>query len=128
LPAPSQRLRPAERLSKRSDIQRVFRRGARSEGRYIVAIGLRTERALSRLGLAVGRGVGPAVDRNRGKRRLRACFRARKPGPPSLDLILVGRPGLLAASFADLCREYERCVLAIVEERAGRRRRPAARG
>ena len=52
-----------------------------------------------RLGLAVSRKVGGAVDRNRVKRRLRDAFERVSPElPPGHDYVLVVRPGLAEAA------------------------------
>ena len=52
----------------------------------------------ARLGLAVPKAVGPAVVRNKMKRRLREAFRARLEAlPQDQDYVLVVRPGLAEA-------------------------------
>lgn len=51
-----------------------------------------------RLGLAVSRQLGGAVDRNRLKRRLRAAFEEVATGlPAGHDYVLIARPGLTDA-------------------------------
>jgi ribonuclease P protein component len=128
LPAtPRQRFPRAGRLTKRSEFQRVFRKGSRSEGRYIVAIGLRNGRPSSRLGLSVGRRLGGAVERNRAKRLLRECFRRHDAGTDAgLDVILVAKPALRGSAAGAVAAEFLRCLGALA--RAGRagRSRPAA--
>jgi len=52
----------------------------------------------ARIGLAVPKSVGPAVARNKMKRRLRELFRDRLPGlRQDQDYVLVVRPGLAEA-------------------------------
>ncbi len=52
-----------------------------------------------RVGLAVSRQIGGAVERNRVKRRLRAAFDAVAADvPPGRDFVLVARPGLAEAA------------------------------
>lgn len=54
-----------------------------------------------RLGLAVPKGVGSAVTRNRIKRRLRDAWRALLDTvPPGRDYVLIVRPGLPEAAEA----------------------------
>jgi ribonuclease P protein component len=48
-----------------------------------------------RLGIAVPKGAGTAVERNRVKRRLRESWRARTGDiPPGRDYVLIARPSL----------------------------------
>jgi ribonuclease P protein component len=61
----------------------------------------------SRLGLAVDRRLGGAVRRNRAKRRLRECFRRRRP-PAGIDLVLVAKREMLDVTQQDLEREFGR--------------------
>ena len=54
-----------------------------------------------RLGLAVSRKVGGAVERNRLKRQLRAAFDATAAGvAPGRDYVLIVRPGLAETAEA----------------------------
>jgi ribonuclease P protein component len=78
----------------------------------------------SRLGLAVDRRLGGAVRRNRVKRRLRECFRRRKP-PQGLDLVLVAKREMLDVTQQDLEREFGR-RLSGLERRFARNGRPGA--
>jgi ribonuclease P protein component len=56
----------------------------------------------SRLGLAVSRKVGGAVERNRVKRRLRAAFeQLQETLPRGRDFVLIARPGLAEAAEAN---------------------------
>jgi ribonuclease P protein component len=116
---PRLRFPRAGRLTKRSEFQRVFRKGSRSEGRYLVAIGLRSDRPRSRLGLSVGRRLGGAVQRNRAKRLLRECFRKHGGGATAaLDIILVAKPALRGCAAAVAEAEFLRCLGALA--RGGR--------
>ena len=53
-----------------------------------------------RVAFAVGRNVGPAVVRNRLRRRLRALWR--EADPPGGDYLIVTSPAAASASHADL--------------------------
>ena len=55
-----------------------------------------------RIGVAAGRTVGTAVVRNRAKRLLREAMRSLIPNIASgFDLILIARPGMIAATLED---------------------------
>jgi ribonuclease P protein component len=65
----------------------------------------------SRVGFVVARSVGPAVTRNRVKRRLRHLMRARIDGLPSSSLVVVrALPAAAEASYRDLGAELDRCL------------------
>lgn len=89
------------RLSRSRDFDAVYRQGRSVATRYLVLYSFAREDepdAEPRLGLAVGRQLGTAVERNRLKRRLRAAFDAlRERVPPGRDYVLIARPGLADA-------------------------------
>jgi ribonuclease P protein component len=93
------------RLSRSRDFDAVYRHGRSVSTRYLVLYafprGYEDEiGSEARLGLAVSRKVGGAVDRNRVKRRLRDAFeRVSSELPAGHDYVLVVRPGL--AEVAD---------------------------
>jgi ribonuclease P protein component len=61
----------------------------------------------SRWGLSVPKRVGPAVHRNRVKRRLREIVRrAGKPGP-ARDVCILARPGAPRATIEELAQELK---------------------
>jgi ribonuclease P protein component len=51
---------------------------------------------------AIGRAVGPAVARNRLRRRLRAILTTRQPPLPAGLYLFGARPAAVARSFAEL--------------------------
>jgi ribonuclease P protein component len=93
------------RLSRSRDFDAVYRHGRSVSSRYLVLYSFtRSEEAGPasdgvRLGLAVSRKVGGAVERNRVKRQLREAFEAtRESFEPGRDYVLVVRPGLPGAA------------------------------
>ena len=87
------------RLSRSRDFDAVYRRGRSVSTRYLVLYGFPRENdvgdADTRLGLAVPKAIGPAVVRNRVKRRLREAWRSLADRPEAgHDYVLVARPGL----------------------------------
>ena len=87
------------RLSRSRDFDAVYRHGRSVSTRFLVLYWFaREDDGEPRLGLAVPKAVGPAVVRNKMKRRLREAFRARLGQVPrNQDYVLVVRPGLAEA-------------------------------
>ena len=91
------------RLSRSQDFDAVYRKGRSTSTRYLVLYWFPREEDGDepRLGLAVPKSTGSAVQRNRIKRRLREVWRARlQEVPGGCDYVLVARPGLIEASEA----------------------------
>lgn len=90
------------RLSRSRDFDNVYRRGRSVATRYLVLYAFpRDGDDEPRLGLAVPRQAGPAVERNRMKRRLREAFSAIVADVPGgRDYVLIVRPGLVETSDA----------------------------
>ena len=95
------------RLSRSRDFDAVYRKGRSFSTRYLVVYLFPREDADEpvdgpRLGLAVPRKVGGAVQRNRLKRRLRAVFEELASSlPPEHDYVLSAREGLAEAAEAN---------------------------
>jgi ribonuclease P protein component len=87
------------RLRRQSEIRRVLQVGWRRRTEHLVVLLLARDEEPSRLGLAVSRRVGGAVERNRVKRRLREGFRRRLRALLSApaDLLIQALPGAAAA-------------------------------
>lgn len=87
-----------QRLSRSRDFDAVYRQGRSASTRFLTLHWFPhedPEDVVSRLGLAVPKGVGSAVARNRLKRQLRAAWDALADRvPPGRDYVLVARPGL----------------------------------
>ena len=90
------------RLTRSEDFKRVRRSGKSYAHPLVVLIVQKSEQPRVRVGVAAGRTVGTAVNRNRTKRLLREAMRTLIPNIASgLDLILNARPGLVSASLDD---------------------------
>jgi ribonuclease P protein component len=91
------------RLTRSRDFEAVYRRGRSASTRFLILYWFPRDEddGEPRLGLAVPKGVGTAVARNRVKRSLRELWRARlETIPGGCDYVLVARPGLAEAASA----------------------------
>lgn len=88
------------RLTSSTDFQRVRRLGKSHAHPLIVLIALRREDEQTLFGVAAGRSVGNAVQRNRAKRRMRAALQAAlAQAAPGWDIVLIARRPILEAPF-----------------------------
>jgi len=109
------RFRPRQRLRTGADFDAVFKRGARLDGRLFLLVAAPNGRAFDRLGLAVSRRIGGAVERNRARRLLREGFRRLpRAGSPGLDLVVVARAPLALRGQAEVDRELRERLLRIL--------------
>lgn len=119
-PAPNPKpakFRRAQRLGHAREFQAAYGRGLRKIRGPLTVFGRPNGLDSSRLGLSVGRRVGPAVVRVRLKRLLREAFRLQRGKmPPGYDLVVSVRPHrplplaeyqrLLAGAWESLDREW----------------------
>ena len=85
--------RPRDRVSLDRDYKAAFAARLKKARHPLVVFGRPNGLDHPRLGLSVGRRVGPATARNRAKRLLREAFRlARADLPPGFDLVVNVRP------------------------------------
>ncbi len=117
----SQRLRAGE-------FEAIFRqRGRREELESFIAL-WRPCPGEGKVGFAVGRRLGGAVERNRARRRLREAYRQERPAKrDGFDVVFVGRSALLSRPFADLRGDIQR-VLRTLARRAESGAKSAAGG
>jgi ribonuclease P protein component len=91
------------RLTRSDDFKRVRRNGKSYAHPLVVLIAQSSEQPKLRVGVAASQSVGNAVHRNRAKRLLREAMRPLLPAlGPGWELILIARPGTLAAPLEDI--------------------------
>jgi len=106
------RFRAEQRLRRQSDFRAVRERGRRHDCGGFTLWWHRREKtgpsAAARLGVVASTAaVGPAVRRNRAKRRLREIFRAHQNlVPPDCDLLLVARTSLNRLAYRELEQKF----------------------
>ena len=106
------------RLSRSRDFDAVYRHGRSVSTRFLTLYWFAREDAEGgepRLGVAVPRAVGTAVQRNRIKRRVREAWRTLSPPPPrGRDYVVIVRAGVAEAAetrgFAWLRERLEEIV------------------
>jgi ribonuclease P protein component len=105
------RFRPRQRLRTGREFDSAFKRGTRIDGRSFLLVVAPNGRAFDRLGLAVSRRVGGAVERNRARRLLRESFRRLElPSGSGVDLVVVARAALVGLGQAEVDRELRERV------------------
>lgn len=102
-----ERLLRRERLRRRKDYLRCYRRGRRRRGSLAILYFTPNDLDHPRLGITASRKVGKSVVRHLLKRRTKEIYRRWKhrDGLPAMDLVVHLQPAAAEASFAELRRE-----------------------
>jgi ribonuclease P protein component len=107
---PSRTLGRSARVRRRPEFERAYNTGVRLQGRFMLVFIVPNGGDHARLGVSATRKLGPAVERNRAKRRARELFR-RQTLAAGVDIIIVPRREFLDAPFTRLESDY-RALLA----------------
>lgn len=97
------------RLTQRGSFNYIYRKGKRQHDKlftlyYVSAYNLK-------LGVSVSKKIGNSVVRNKVKRRIKEAFRQIIPMViPSYNIVIVARPGIESASYADIKAALERVL------------------
>ena len=112
----SQRLLPKERLRRRADYLRCYRTGRRRHGALAILYFAPNQLGHPRLGITASRKVGPAVVRQRIKRRIKEVYRRWKDRGklPALDLVVHLKPEARQADFQALKAELLRLLSGVL--------------
>ena len=118
----SERLGRRDRLRQRQDFLRCYRNGRRRTRPRLMLYSLANSLDHPRLGITASRKVGPAVVRNRAKRRVRDIFRRfpRRAELPPSDLVVHLQPAAGGADFADLQRQLTELLEQICRDAVAR--------
>lgn len=102
-----------DRLRKRAEFTRVQTGGRRVAGRFVTLLILANDGTAPRLGLIASRRLGPAVARNRAKRRVRDLFRRHRDvlgDRAALDIVVIPRREICDAAFAAVEADFVKAL------------------
>jgi ribonuclease P protein component len=100
------------RLRRSTDFKRVRRLGKSYAHPLVVLIKHPNQEGYCRVGIAAGRSIGNAVQRNRAKRRIREIVRHRLATiQTGWDLILLARQPIHSASYQELQAAIDQLIL-----------------
>jgi len=110
-------LKKTERIAKKADFERLWRRGKKIHGDYLVVAYCPNRLEKTRLGVTVSKKVGCAVVRNRIKRLIREYFRLHKDiFHGTFDMNVIARAGAGDLSNRELNQALEGFLLEISED------------
>ena len=98
-------LHPHERVRRRPEFLHAYEQGRKHHARYMTIFACESAKPAARLGVSATRKFGPAVVRNKAKRRARELFRHHKP-MPGVDLVIIPRRGFDSVVFTDLVTDF----------------------
>jgi ribonuclease P protein component len=100
------------RLRKSTDFKRVRRLGNSYAHPFVVLVKHPNQEGFSRFGVAAGRSIGNAVERNRAKRRIREIIRPRVTRIlDGWDIVFLARNAINRASFTELKAALDELIL-----------------
>ena len=100
------KFRKKERLTRKTDFQRILKNGTRYTTENFTVIIHNNNRNMRRIGISVSKKVGGAVKRNRVKRLIREFFRLHKEQfPNSKDFLFIAKPGSTQLNYRGLAEE-----------------------
>jgi ribonuclease P protein component len=98
-------------LTRPRDFATIQRTGVTRSDPLLLARFARTDLDETRFGLATGRNLGPAVTRNRARRRLREALRAMAPSfQPGWDVLIIARPAIVTSEYVALVGSLHRIL------------------
>jgi ribonuclease P protein component len=100
-------------LTASAEFQALFQRGKRVDRPALIVL-YRDVPEPTRVGFAVSRKLGNAVQRNRARRRLREAYRAaRSSAPLHAAIVVIGRPAVLTVPFPTLVEQLRQALAAV---------------
>jgi ribonuclease P protein component len=102
-----------EKLLKRADFLRLSASGKKIHTHHFLIVWSDNDVNRARLGITASRKLGPAVARNRVKRRVREYFRLSKETFVAADFNIIAKKGADKLTFHEVRQELEKAVLCI---------------
>lgn len=100
------------RLTRSTDFKRVRRLGRSYAHPLVVLVALPNETGEVRIGVTASHAVGHAVQRNRVRRRLKACFDEVIPEiRPGWNIVAVARQPIVHAEYSEICSGITRMLV-----------------
>lgn len=97
-----------QRIRRKADFLRILKKGTKIQSAHFRIALCPNDQPYSRLGVAVGKRVGSAVERNRIKRLVREFFRLHKGFlSPSTDFVVAAKEGAASLSYLEVAEELK---------------------